>query len=98
MSLWPSQAFEPFHVEILNATAPEEVSLHAISQQLTSMFGSAFITPDNLEYLIAEAGAGATYMMSDRLQLSGTLTFAGRYRKQLTLSEGAFISARYMFD
>lgn len=64
----------------------------------TTLFGSAFITPDNLEHLIAEGGVGATYMMSDRLQLAGTLAFAGRYRKQITISESAFISARYLFD
>lgn len=64
----------------------------------TTMFGSAFITPDNLEYGIAELGVGASYMMNDRFQFAGTLAFAGRYRKQLTISESAFISARYMFD
>jgi hypothetical protein len=64
----------------------------------TTVFGSAFITPDNLEYLIAEAGVGGTYMLNERFQLAGTVAFAGRFRKQVTLSEGAFVSARYMFD
>ena len=64
----------------------------------TTLFGSAFITPDNLEYLIAEGGVGATYMMSERMQLAGTATMSIRYRKKLTIAEGVFVSARYMFD
>jgi hypothetical protein len=64
----------------------------------TTVFGSTFITPDNSEYLIAEAGVGVTQMMSDRMMLSGTLNFSARYRKQITIAEGAYISARYMFD
>jgi len=36
-----THAFEPFHVELLNATVPEEVTLNAISSQPASMFGSA---------------------------------------------------------
>ena len=64
----------------------------------TTVFGSTFITRDNSEYLIAEAGVGVSHMMSDRLQLSGTLNFAGRYRKQITIAEGAYVSARYLFD
>lgn len=64
----------------------------------TTMFGSAFITPDNLEYLIAEGGVGANYMVNERFQLAGTVAFAGRFRKQITISESMFVSARYMFD
>ncbi|MFT5683631.1 MAG: hypothetical protein ACI8RZ_004563, partial [Myxococcota bacterium] len=64
----------------------------------TTLFGSAFITPDNLEYLVAEGGVGAAYMVNERFQLAGTVAFAGRFRKQITISESAFISARYMFD
>ena len=39
-----TETFEPFHVELLNATSPEEVSDAAILELLSSMFGKATIT------------------------------------------------------
>ena len=36
-----TECFEPFHVELLNATSPEEVSDAAILELLNSMFGNA---------------------------------------------------------
>lgn len=64
----------------------------------TTMFGSAFATPDNLEYFIAELGVGGTYTLNDQLQLTGSIVGATRYRKQLSLSEGVFVGVRYLFD
>ena len=65
---------------------------------LTSMFGSAFATVDNQEYFIGDLGVGGTMMLSDIIQLSGTINAQTRYRKSLSFAGGAYISARYMFD
>ncbi|MEL6348958.1 MAG: hypothetical protein AAFV53_37990 [Myxococcota bacterium] len=65
---------------------------------LTSLIGSAFITRDNLEYLVAEVGIGGTYTINNQLQFFGTLNVAGRYRKRVSHTEGAFVGVRYMFD
>jgi hypothetical protein len=65
---------------------------------VTSLMGGGIATPDNLEFLIVEPGAGVTYAFNDRLQLAGTFAVMGRYRKQLTVGGNAYVGLRYMFD
>jgi hypothetical protein len=65
---------------------------------LTTLFGSAFATLDNLEYAIGEVGIGGTMMLSENLQLAGTLNGNIRYRKRITGAGGAYLGIRYMFD
>lgn len=65
---------------------------------LTTLFGSAFATRDNLEYAIGEVGVGGTMMLNDTLQAFATLNGNVRYRKRLSGEGGAYIGVRYMFD
>lgn len=65
---------------------------------LTTMFGSAFATVDNLEYAIGDVGIGGTMMLGDTVQLVGTINAGVRYRKRISMTESAFVGIRYMFD
>jgi hypothetical protein len=65
---------------------------------LTTMFGSAFGTIDNLEYAIGDIGIGGTMMLTETIQLAGTVNGGVRYRKQFNMTEGAYLSVRYIFD
>lgn len=64
----------------------------------TTLVGSGFITRDNLEYFVGEGGIGGTYTINSQLQLAGTVAVTARYRKRVSLAQGAFISVRYLID
>jgi len=65
---------------------------------VNTLGGSAVATPDNLEYLQLEVGAGVTYMLSEALQVTGSVSFDARYRKDIFFSENAWVGVRYLFD
>jgi hypothetical protein len=47
---------------------------------------------------VLDVSPGVTWALNDTLQLHGSIGAAARYRKQLSLSENAFVGVRYMFD
>ena len=68
-----SECFSPFHVELMNATSPEEVTEAAITELLNSMFGQATARDPNADgsmrigqrtVKINEASAGRTGLQS----------------------------------
>lgn len=63
-----------------------------------SMVGTGFMTPDSLEFLLVDVGPGVTYALGDKLQLTGTLSATGRYRKGLSLGGNAYAGVRFLFD
>lgn len=65
---------------------------------LTTLFGSAFATVDNLEYAIGEVGVGGTMMLNDNFQAFATLNGNVRYRKRISGEGGAYVGVRFMFD
>jgi hypothetical protein len=65
---------------------------------VAAMLGSAFATPDNLEYFIGEPGAFVTYTMGERYQLYGNLNASVRYRKEFSIGGNSYVGFRYLFD
>ena len=65
---------------------------------LSTMLGSAFATPDNLEYFIGEPGAFASYTFAEKYQVYGQANASVRYRKTFTVGGNAYVGVRYMFD
>lgn len=65
---------------------------------LNSLGGSAFATPQNLEYVQLELDVGATYTLNERIQPFALASMAARYRKRVVLTENVFIGVRYLFD
>jgi len=65
---------------------------------LTSVVGSGFLTTDNTEYVMLEAGVGGTHNLTETLQLMGTLAATMRYRKHMSFGPNAYVGVRYLFD
>ena len=65
---------------------------------MNSMGGTAFATPDNLEYIQLQLDVGATYTINDRIQPFANVSVAGRYRKRVYMTENMFVGVRYLFD
>ncbi len=63
-----------------------------------TLVGSGFLSKDNLEFLILEPGAGATWRMNDRVQLVGTAAWTVRYRKYYSNGANVYAGVRYLFD
>ena len=63
-----------------------------------SMVGTGFMTSNSLEFLLVDVGPGVTYTLGDKLQLTGTLSATGRYRKGLSLGGNAYAGVRFLFD
>lgn len=64
----------------------------------TSVVGSGFLTTDNTEYVLLEAGVGGTHNLNETLQLTGTLAATMRYRKHMSFGPNAYVGIRYLFD
>ena len=64
----------------------------------TSIVGSGFLTTDNTEFVLLEAGLGGTHNLNETLQLTATLAATMRYRKHMSLGPNAYIGVRYLFD
>ncbi|MEC7946502.1 MAG: hypothetical protein VX265_02975 [Myxococcota bacterium] len=62
------------------------------------MLGSAFATPDNLEYFIGEPGAFVTYTMNEKYQLLANVNASVRYRKEYNIGANTYVGVRYLFD
>ena len=65
---------------------------------VTSFMGSGFATVDNLEFLLAEVGAGATYTMQDRFQVYVNAAGTTRFRKRFYTGVNGYAGFRYLFD
>jgi len=65
---------------------------------ITSVVGSGFLTTDNTEYVLLEAGVGGTHNLSETVQLTGTLAGTMRYRKHMSFGPNAYVGVRYLFD
>ncbi len=65
---------------------------------ITSVVGSGFLTTDNTEFVLLEAGVGGTHNLSETLQLAGTLAATMRYRKGASFGPNAYLGIRYLFD
>ena len=65
---------------------------------VTSVVGSGFLTTDNTEFVLLEAGVGGTHNLTETLQLSGTLAATMRYRKGASFGPNAYVGIRYLFD
>ena len=65
---------------------------------VTSVVGSGFLTTDNTEFVLLEAGVGGTHNLTETLQLNGTLAAPMRYRKGASFGPNAYVGIRYLFD
>jgi hypothetical protein len=65
---------------------------------VTSFMGSGFATVDNLEFLLAEVGVGATYTVQDRFQVYVNGAGTTRFRKSFYMGTNAYVGFRYLFD
>lgn len=65
---------------------------------VSGMLGSAFATPDNLEYFIGEPGAFVSYTMAERYQLFANVNASVRFRKEFNLGANSYVGVRYLFD
>ena len=65
---------------------------------LTSLVGSGFITTDNTEYVLLEAGVGGTYNLTQTIQATANLALTMRNRKQMSFGPNMYMGIRYLFD
>ena len=65
---------------------------------ITSVVGSGFLTTDNTEFVMIEAGVGGTHNLTETIQLTGTTAFTMRYRKGASFGPNAYLGIRYLFD
>ena len=70
------------------------------SFQMTSSVyvGSGFLTTDHREFLLAEAGVGATLALTPGTQAFGTIQYSMRHRKGFRHGANAVLGVRYLFD
>ena len=68
--------------------------------QMTSSIyiGSGFLTPDHSEFLLAEAGVGATWNFTPGVQAFGSVQYSVRSRKGFRHGANAMLGVRYLFD
>jgi hypothetical protein len=60
--------------------------------------GAGLFTADLTEFVLGEAGVGASFMPTRRVQVSATLTGGTRYRKRFFPTGNAYVGVRYLFD
>lgn len=60
--------------------------------------GSGFMTTDQTEFIVGEAGVGGTYMIARQLQLAANVTGGARYRKLFYPTVNGYVGVRYLFD
>jgi len=65
---------------------------------INSLVGSGFITTDNTEYVLVEAGVGGTHNFTDSLQAVVNLDLAMRNRKYISFGPAFHAGIRYLFD
>ena len=60
--------------------------------------GSGFITADHTEYLLGQAGVGASYLIARNLEFVSEVTGALRFRKEAMPGAMATAGIRALFD
>lgn len=65
---------------------------------ITSVVGTGFITTDNTEFLLVEAGVGGTHNLTPTLQATATIMASMRHRKHMSFGPNMYAGLRYMFD
>jgi hypothetical protein len=65
---------------------------------INSLVGSGFISVDNTEYLLLEAGVGGTYNLTPEIQAVVNLNMTARHRKRFTFGPTSTLGMRYLFD
>ena len=68
------------------------------SAYLTSVMGSGIATTDNLEFLLLEGGAGASYHIDKKIAVFGEVAAGARFRKVFYQNHNAYVGVRYLFD
>lgn len=69
-----------------------------LSLNATAMFGSGFLTTDNSEFFLAEAGAGVSYRVTRAVDAHLNVQYALRNRKGLLHGVNTYAGIRYLFD
>ena len=65
---------------------------------ITSIVGTGFITTDNTEFLLVEAGVGGTHNLTSSLQATANIMASMRHRKHMSFGPNVYAGLRYMFD
>ncbi|MEC8192723.1 MAG: hypothetical protein VX944_04370 [Myxococcota bacterium] len=65
---------------------------------ISSVVGTGFITTDNTEFLLVEAGVGGTHNLTSTLQATATLMASMRHRKHMSFGPNLYAGFRYLFD
>lgn len=76
----------------------------ALQLTVTAALGTSFLEMDPSEevdlrpYALAEVGPGVTYVLTDSLQLAGSVVGGIRYSKRVYGTGTAYVGLRYLFD
>jgi hypothetical protein len=65
---------------------------------VSAVVGTGFITTDNTEFLMIEAGVGATHNLTSSLQANVNVMGTMRYRKRPSYGPNVYAGIRYLFD
>jgi hypothetical protein len=96
----PAHEQDPRQVGILGLGVQWGLLGDPTGSQLTvsSIVGTGFITTDNTEFLMVEAGVGGTHNLTSRLQATANLMATMRYRKRASYGPNVYAGIRYLFD
>lgn len=72
---------------------PDKLQLNVVAT-----IGSGFLTTDQTEFIVGEAGVGASYMVGRKMQLVLSATGGTRYRKLFFPTADGYLAVRYLFD
>jgi hypothetical protein len=65
---------------------------------LSTLVGTGFITTDNTQFFLGDAGIGGTYTVGEGIQLFANIAINVRHRKIVSYGPAAYAGARYLFD
>ncbi len=65
---------------------------------LTTCLGAGALTPDTTEFMVAEIGLGAHYVLNKKIVLHGEALYHLRYRKSIRHGAALNFGVRYYFD
>jgi hypothetical protein len=93
-------ALKAKHVGVLGLGVQWGILGDPMDKQLVvnSLVGSGFITTDNTEYVLVEAGVGGTYNLSPTIQATANLALTMRNRKHISFGPNMYMGIRYLFD